>query len=376
MERKASASTLSMVQLALFSAIILAMAFTLGLGYIPLGVTRATIIHLPVIIGGILLGPKKGAFLGGVFGLTSLINNTINPTVTSFTFSPFYSGGNLWSLVICFIPRILIGVVAYYVYKALCLLWKAAGKQKNNLFDIVSLGAAGLLGSMTNTVLVMGLIYYCFGKSYAAAKGIGFEALYDVILGVVAVNGVLEALVAAVIADVPNKNADISILDLGTGTGCIAAALAKNLGGAHVVAIDRSRRAARVARKNIRNLGLSGRVDVQIANFARPRAISGHFDIIVSNPPYIARGDTRVDTGAMHDPKIALYAGNNGFAAYADIAKNARNWIRPGGRIYLEIGDGAGQGVQKIFTDAGWMFVNQLPDLAGINRVMIFSGPK
>ena len=68
MERKASASTLSMVQLALFSAIILAMAFTPGLGYIPLGVTRATIIHLPVIIGGILLGPKKGAFLGGVFG--------------------------------------------------------------------------------------------------------------------------------------------------------------------------------------------------------------------------------------------------------------------------------------------------------------------
>lgn len=205
MERKASASTLSMVQLALFSAIILAMAFTPGLGYIPLGVTRATIIHLPVIIGGILLGPKKGAFLGGVFGLTSLINNTINPTVTSFTFSPFYSGGNLWSLVICFIPRILIGVVAYYVYKALCLLWKAAGKQKNNLFDVVSLGAAGLLGSMTNTVLVMGLIYYCFGKSYAAAKGIGFEALYDVILGVVAVNGVLEALVAAMITAVVCK---------------------------------------------------------------------------------------------------------------------------------------------------------------------------
>ena len=69
----------------------------------------------------------------------------------------------------------------------------------------MSLGAAGLLGSMTNTVLVMGLIYYCFGKSYAAAKGIGFEALYDVILGVVAVNGVLEALVAAMITAVVCK---------------------------------------------------------------------------------------------------------------------------------------------------------------------------
>ena len=205
MKRKASASVLSMVQLALFSAIILAMAFTPGLGYIPLGVTRATIIHLPVIIGAILLGPKKGAFLGGVFGLTSLINNTINPTITSFTFSPFYSGGNLWSLVICFIPRILIGVVSYYVYKGLCRLWKMAGKEKNNFFDAFSLGAAGLLGSMTNTVLVMSLIYVCFGKSYAAAKGIGFETLYSVILGVVAINGVLEALVAAAITAVVCK---------------------------------------------------------------------------------------------------------------------------------------------------------------------------
>ena len=110
MKAKSNTPTLSMVQLAMFSAIILAMAFIPGLGYIPLGVTRATIIHLPVIIGSLLLGPKKGAFLGGVFGLTSLINNTFSPTVTSFTFSPFYSGGNPWSLVICFVPRILIGI--------------------------------------------------------------------------------------------------------------------------------------------------------------------------------------------------------------------------------------------------------------------------
>lgn len=94
MNTKGHGKVLSLVQLALFTAIILALAFTPGLGYIPLGVTRATTIHLPVIIGSILLGPKKGAFLGGVFGLTSLINNTISPTVTSFTFSPFYSGGN------------------------------------------------------------------------------------------------------------------------------------------------------------------------------------------------------------------------------------------------------------------------------------------
>lgn len=87
--------TLGMVQVALFAALIIIMAFTPFLGYIPLGFTRATIIHVPVIIGSILLGPKKGAVLGGIFGLTSFINNTMNPTVTSFVFTPFYSLGEM-----------------------------------------------------------------------------------------------------------------------------------------------------------------------------------------------------------------------------------------------------------------------------------------
>ena len=108
--------TLGMVQVALFAALIIILAFTPFLGYIPLGFTRATIIHIPVIIGCLLLGPKKGALLGFVFGLTSFINNTINPTVTSFVFSPFYTlgdiHGGIGSVIICFVPRILVGIVA------------------------------------------------------------------------------------------------------------------------------------------------------------------------------------------------------------------------------------------------------------------------
>ena len=107
--------TLEMVQMALFTALILIMAFTPFLGYVPLGFTRATIIHIPVIIGSIVLGPKRGAVLGGIFGLTSFINNTMNPTITSFVFTPFYSMGDIkggWqSIVICFVPRILVGVI-------------------------------------------------------------------------------------------------------------------------------------------------------------------------------------------------------------------------------------------------------------------------
>ena len=100
-------STMSMVQVAIFGAIICIMAFTPFLGYIPLGFTRATIIHIPVIIASLLMGPKKGGVLGFLFGLTSFINNTINPTATSFVFTPFYSlgdvSGGIGSVIICFI---------------------------------------------------------------------------------------------------------------------------------------------------------------------------------------------------------------------------------------------------------------------------------
>lgn len=190
--------SLQTAQLALFSALIILLAFIPGIGYIPLGVTRATIIHVPVIIGSIVLGPKMGAVLGGVFGLTSLISNTLTPTVTSFVFTPFFEGAGLGrnplSLVICFVPRILVGVMPYFVYKGVIkLLNKIKGK------ETVSLITAGICGAMTNTILVMGMIYLFFGESYAKAKEISYDALLGVILGIIGVNGVLEAITAAVL---------------------------------------------------------------------------------------------------------------------------------------------------------------------------------
>ncbi len=178
--------------LALFSAIIVVMANVPFLGYIPLGFMNATTIHIPVIIGACLLGPKSGAFLGGVFGLTSLINNTLKPLVTSFVFTPFYSldprfSGGLRSLVICFVPRILIGVVAGLLFNWL----------KSRTGPVLACGTAGFLGSMTNTVFVLGGIYLLYGASYAEARSIGFEALFGIIMGIVGVNGVPEAILAA-----------------------------------------------------------------------------------------------------------------------------------------------------------------------------------
>ena len=185
-------NTKELVLVALFSAIVLIMAFTPMIGYIPLGFTRATIIHVPVIIASIVMGPKKGAFLGFLFGLTSLINNTINPTVTSFVFTPFFSLGNAepsWlSLIVCFVPRVLVGVVPYYVRKL-----------TKKLPDVISYVLAGLFGSLTNTVLVMNLIYILFKESYASAQGKAVEVLYSAIGSVIVINGVPEAIVAAVL---------------------------------------------------------------------------------------------------------------------------------------------------------------------------------
>ena len=182
--------TREMVLLALFGAIILVLTFTPFVGYIPLGTIRATTVHIPVIIGSIILGPKKGGILGFIFGLTSLYTNTFSPALTSFVFSPFVPMGNALSLVICFVPRILVGVVPYFVYRALREKSQAAG-----------LLLAGVAGSMTNTLLVMHMIYFFFGASYGAAKNVAADMLYKVlILPVIGINGVAEAIVAAILA--------------------------------------------------------------------------------------------------------------------------------------------------------------------------------
>lgn len=196
--KREKANTLKLVQLALFTAIILIMAFVPYLGYIPLGFMNATIIHIPVIIGALFLGPKAGATLGFVFGLTSLYKNTFSPNLTSFVFSPFYSlgdyQGSFASLIICFVPRILIGILTYYTYKLITK--KLANKTgKRTLAFAVS----GVVGSMTNTIFVFLGIHIFFGQSFSAANGIAESALYKTILTIIATQSVPEAILAGIL---------------------------------------------------------------------------------------------------------------------------------------------------------------------------------
>lgn len=192
----------TMTQTALFMALVAVLAFVPYVGYIkiPVLAIQATTVHIPVIVGSILLGPKAGALLGFEFGLTSLINNTMSPSITSFVFSPFIEmgeglGGSPLALIICFVPRILVGIVPYYVYVGLMKLFKNFKARKGT-----ALAIAGIAGSMTNTILVMSMIYIFFGEEWAAAKEISYSAVLGVIGSVIAFNGTIEAIVAAIIS--------------------------------------------------------------------------------------------------------------------------------------------------------------------------------
>ncbi len=180
-----------------------------------------------------------------------------------------------------------------------------------------------------------------------------------------------ETLVSSVISDI-NTDTSRRILDLGTGTGCIICALVKNIHASSGIAIDKSWRALRVARHNIKKLNLTERIKTIRTSFNKAYKFSEKFDIIVSNPPYIDANDTRVNDGAMHDPKIALYANDNGLAAYKAIAKNAKNWIKDSGKLYLEIGIDQGIDIKNIFINQGWDLQRTENDLGGIERVLIF----
>ena len=182
-----------MVCVALMAAIVIVLANT-PLGMIQLPVIKATTVHIPVILGAVLLGPLAGGILGGVFGICSLISNTMAPTLLSFAFSPFMSTTGLpgvlkalWISVGC---RILIGVVSGW-------LWKLF--EKVHLNQTIALPITGFVCAMVNTVTVMGSIYLLFAQQYAQAQDVGITAVWGLIMGTITASGIPEAIASAVL---------------------------------------------------------------------------------------------------------------------------------------------------------------------------------
>jgi len=188
-----------LTSVALMAAIVILLANT-PLGMIQLPVIKATTVHIPVILGAILLGPLAGSILGGVFGICSMISNTTAPTLLSFAFSPFMSMTGIpgaakavWISVGC---RILIGLISGW-------LWILLKKCKVN--TMIALPVTGFAGAMTNTVFVMGSIYFLLAKEYAAAKSVAIDAVWGLVLGTVTASGIPEAIAAAVLVALIGK---------------------------------------------------------------------------------------------------------------------------------------------------------------------------
>lgn len=196
---KRKPDTKRLATLAMLIGILLVMGMT-GIGLIPLPLIKATTMHIPVILGAILLGPSAGMILGGVFGLCSMWANTTAPSLLSFAFSPFMSQegllGAVKSVWIALGCRILLGLIAG-------LLWKAL--KKFNLNDLAALPIAAAIATICHTVLVMGSIYVLLAQQYAEAKNVAVTAVFGLVMGTVTASGIPEAIAAAILVTVLGK---------------------------------------------------------------------------------------------------------------------------------------------------------------------------
>lgn len=184
MERGYTKSKFSVRQIAMIgmlSAISIFLGLT-GLGFIPIPPVKATIMHIPVIIGAIVEGPIVGSLVGLVFGLFSMYQNFTAPGPTSFIF---------WNPIIALVPRVLIGIVAYYVY---ILLRKRFKNQS------ISIAIASICATLINTIGVLGLTYVFYLERYSAILKINPQTAGIAIATIGLTNGVPEAIVSAVIS--------------------------------------------------------------------------------------------------------------------------------------------------------------------------------
>lgn len=185
-----------------------------------------------------------------------------------------------------------------------------------------------------------------------------------------------ETLVEAALGLIEAKSGEgVRIADLGTGSGALLVALLHELRGAQVVGTDVSPAVLDLARENCRRLGFSERAAFVACDFGA--ALGGGFDLVVSNPPYVAEREwTRLDPEARNwDPKLALDGGIDGLEAYRRIAADARRLLAPGAHIVIELGAGLADPAAKVFAAAGLVIRATRPDLNGVPRALVARRP-
>ncbi len=169
------------------------------------------------------------------------------------------------------------------------------------------------------------------------------------------------------------RAAGLRVADVGTGSGCLAIAIARALTEARVWATDASELALALARQNAERLGVAGRVEFVRGDLLEPLLGGGvAVDLLVSNPPYIPSGELAglQEEVRDHEPRLALDGGLDGLDAYRALASGAGPVLARDGRVALELGYGQAAAVQALFEAAGFTAVEVSPDLAGLSRIM------
>lgn len=191
-----------------------------------------------------------------------------------------------------------------------------------------------------------------------------------------------EVLVEAVLAGASARGADapaLDVLDVGTGSGCIAISLALKLKGAQVTAWDDNEQALTLARANAERLSAPS-ISFQAMDALSDDAWSAdeRYDVIVSNPPYIAEAEARALPVSVRDfePQGALFAAADGLAFYQTYARLAPQLLKPDGRIYCEVGSTQGEAVKSLLTAAGWRDATVLKDYGRLDRVVTALRPE
>lgn len=167
---------------------------------------------------------------------------------------------------------------------------------------------------------------------------------------------------------------EISILDIGTGSGAIILSILQYLPGANGTGVDISPAALTIAAQNGVSLGLAERVTWRESNLLTQVELK-EYDWLVSNPPYLTQDDMqRLQPEVRHDPKLALYGGPDGLDVYRAIAAQSPAYVKAGGHCAVEIGAGQGPAVRDIFTAGdAYVYVKTVPDYGGIDRVLVFT---
>jgi len=203
-------------------------------------------------------------------------------------------------------------------------------------------------------------VQYIIGESYF--MGEFFKVTPDVLIP----RPETELLVIKAI-DIIRENGLKNILDIGTGSGCIACTIA-NKTEAVVLGVDISSDALRVALDNVTRLGINNRAVFRKSDLFSKIREEEKFDMIISNPPYIPIG-TELEPELKHEPKIALFAEENGLQLYRKIVSDAPNYLNKGGWLIFELGIGESKAV-KAFMNEYFEDVNIIKDLDGIDRVI------